>query len=112
MLIAITTLQTEAEHQASKRLYRFCTNKRDFEPQIAKHHWRRELVNTITAHVDRLVAQGTEYIPPLNTSHLEAHYNISKGKQEPIELFTWLKECQDDDAYKVCPISYSVFSPY
>jgi hypothetical protein len=90
-------VQGELAHRALKAFYPL-TNKQDVPSQLAKHEcWR---------HALRWVAEAAACITPsINQSPVQVdtgkRYHIACNRNNPVALFTFLREHDDDPALKV-----------
>lgn len=90
-------VQGELAHRALKAFYPL-TNKQDTPSQLAKHECRR--------HVLRRVAEAAAYATPsINQTPVQVdpgkRYHIACNRNNPVVLFTFLREYDNDPALKV-----------
>jgi hypothetical protein len=90
-------LQGEQEHRLVKRLYGL-TNKRSATKQIANRYQRLK-----NAHLTQDSCKEDE-----SDSEPELRYHISKSRNRPIDIFTFVRENRADPAFKVFHLCFDL----
>ena len=90
-------VQGELAHRALKAFYPL-TNKLDTPAQLAKHERRRRVLQRVAeaSGVSASISQS-----PVDPTSLDKHHYIACSRNNPVALFTLLREHDDDPALKV-----------
>ncbi|KAG2751869.1 hypothetical protein P692DRAFT_201683986, partial [Suillus brevipes Sb2] len=102
---SFTTQIGELAHRALKAFYPL-TSKLDTPAQLAKHERRRRLLRKVaeTGGLSSSTIQSPSDAPPSTSSY--AHHHIASNCNNPVNIFSFLRDHDGDPAIKVHHILY------
>jgi hypothetical protein len=93
----LTPFQGELAHRALKAFYPLIS-KRDTPGQLAKHERRRRVLRRVAEHDSHFTEQPPVDVPVGLTEH---HYIHTLCRNHPLDLFSFLRDHDNDPAVSV-----------
>jgi predicted component of type VI protein secretion system len=105
MLPDIKSGQGELAHRALKAFYPL-TSKLDTPAQLAKHERRRRFLRRVEEAGGTFFSGSQSRVDAPPSTLFEEHHHIATNRNNPIQLFRFLRENEGDPAVKVEAKSY------
>jgi len=81
------------------------TNKRNATKQIGRHMRRLEQAQLAAERHKLKGSSGAQDVNEFLDQDLETRYQVSHSRNDPVNIYTYIRANRDDPAFNVCPLA-------